>query len=264
MKNILFLTDFSESALQAIHYGCSLFANEKVQYFLLNVSKVGNLSLSSLISYDSIYDTIIRDDKEKLKNLKDALEQKYDIELKASIRFNDFIDAVKQYVAKYHINIVIAGFDGANSLKEKIFGSNTLKLIRSITTDTIIVPNHVTFVKPKTILCLLDDQDDLNIVLHNPFLIDKSIRIVRVINHDHYYDASKDQFLVQNLSNIDYKVISNIPLEYVKSYEIQTNPVDMSVLLVEEKSSVLYRLFQGDSTTKISKSLLRPILVLHQ
>ncbi|MCH2034915.1 MAG: universal stress protein [Tenacibaculum sp.] len=263
MKNILFLTDFSESSMEAIHYVCAVFAKEETNYFILNVSKAGSLSLSSLMSYDSIYDTVIRDNKEKLKIIKSTLEKQYNTKFKASIRFNNFIDAVEEYVDKYQIDMIVSGFDGANSLKEKIFGSNTLNLIRSIKTDTIIVPQEVVLTKPKTVLCLLDDQDDLSIVLKNSFLADKKIDIVRVVNNNNFTEASRDQFLLKKYTNVDYKMISNIPMEYVKSYEIQTNEIDMSVLLVEE-TSALDRLFNDNSTTKISKNLLKPILILHQ
>ncbi|MFY7670236.1 universal stress protein [Tenacibaculum sp. MEBiC06402] len=263
MKNILFLTDFSESSMEAIHYVYNLFSAEEKNYFILNVSKAGSLSLSKLMTNDSIYDTVIRDNKEKLKVIKSTLEKQYNTNFKASIRFNSFVDAVKEYVAKHNIDLIVSGFDGANSIEEKIFGSNTLNLIRSLKTDTIIVPQEVTHTNPTSVLCLLDDQDDLSIVLKNDFLKGKKLSIIRVINNGNYSEASKDRFLLKNLQEIDYKVITNIPMEYVKSYEMQTKNIDLSVLLVEE-SSALERLFTDNSTTKISKSLLKPILILHQ
>lgn len=263
MKNILFLTDFSESSMEAIHYVCSLFAGEDKNYFILNVSKAGSLSLSKLMSYDSIYDTIIRENKEKLKTIKHTLEEKYNTNFKVSIRFNSFIDAVEEYITKHNIDLLVSGFDGANSLEEKIFGSNTLNLIRSVKTDTLIVPQKVNYKTPNTVLCLLDDKDDLSIVLGNSYINKKNLTIVRIVNNNNYSLASKDQLLLKEYSNVDYKIITNIPMEYVKSYEMQTKDVDLSVLLVEE-SSALERLFTDNSTTKISKSLLKPILILHQ
>ena len=263
MKNILFLTDFSESSMEAIHYVCNMFSKEEKSYFILNVSKAGSLSLSSLMSSESIYDTVIRDNKEKLKIIKHTLEEQYKTNFKVSIRFNSFIDAVEEYVSKHNIDLIVSGFDGANSIEEKIFGSNTLNLIRSLKTDTLIVPQEVTHTTTNSVLCLLDEQDDLRIVFKKPFLQDKKLNIVRIVNNGNYSEASKDQFLVKEHSNVDYKVIANIPMEYVKSYEMQTKSIDLSVLLVQE-SSVLERLFTDNSTTKISKSLLKPILILHQ
>ncbi|CAL2085158.1 universal stress protein [Tenacibaculum sp. 190524A05c] len=263
MKNILFLTDFSESSMHAMHYGCSLFSQKEHNYFILHVSKAGNLSLSKLASSDSIYDTVIGDDKEKLKIIKNTLENQYNTTFKASIRFNNFIDAVQEYVSKYNIDTIVTGFDGANSLREKIFGSNTLKLIRSIRTETIIVPQEAVLSKPKEVLCLLDDKDSLEIILSPSILQDKILKVVRVVNNNDYTTASKDQFILKNHDQVNYQLISNIPLNYVKSYVLQTNPIDLTVLLIEE-TSVLDRLFIDNSTTKINKSLFKPILILHQ
>ncbi len=263
MKNILFLTDFSESSMHAMHYGCSLFSEKDHNYFILHVSKAGNLSLSKLASSESIYDTVIGGDKEKLKIIKNTLEDQYSTSFKASIRFNNFIDAVQEYVSKYNIDTIITGFDGANSLREKIFGSNTLKLIRSIRTNTIIVPQEAVLSEPKEILCLLDDKDSLDVMFSPSLLHDKKLNVVRVVNNNNYTIASKDQFLLRKYERVNYQLISNIPLNYVKSYILQTNSIDLTVLLIEE-TSILDRLFVDNSTTKINKSLFKPILILHQ
>lgn len=265
MKNILFLTDFSESSIHAIHYTCNLFSKNTYNYFLLYVSKPVNVSSSKLAGSESIYDTVIGDKKNKLKELKSFLENTYDTTFKASVRFGGFLVAIENYVSKYNIDIIVAGFDGANSIQEKVFGSNTLKLIRSVYTNTLIIPQQVSIKTPKNLFCLLDGQDDLKLALKEQLISNKNLKIIRVIDNDDNSIADYDKSILKEYKNIQYsyQLISKIPLHHVKSYVMQTKAIDLTVLLIQ-KTSVIERLFEGNSTTKISKSLKKPILIIHE
>lgn len=265
MKNVLFLTDFSECSIEAIHYVCSFFSEKNTNYYILHVSKASTITLSKLAGTGSVYDSVLGDDKENLKELKRGLENQYNQSFKVSIRYNNFIKAVDDYISQYNINIVVSGFDGANSLQEKVLGSNTLKLIRSIKTDTLIIPKSTPKRKPKNILCLLDELDDLKRLLKLRELKQSILNIVRVVNNDNYTIANNDKALLQEFKEGTYlyRLITNIPLHYVASFFKQIEHVDLAILLVQ-KTTVLERLFTNDSTAKINKELIKPILIKHQ
>lgn len=264
MKNILFLTDFSEPSIHAIHYACTLFFKEDVNYFLLHINKTDGLALSKLVSSTSVYDSLLGGYKEKIKALKKSLEDKYGAHFKASVRHDNFTDAVINYIAEYNIDIVVSGFDGAGSLQEKVFGNNTLKLIRSIPVSTLIIPQKAPIKTPQNVLCLLDEEDELKLVLQKTIFKECAMKIVRVVNTNNYTIANNDLPILKELEDVKYtyQLISNIPLHYVKSYILQTKKIDLTMLLVQE-TSVLERLFEDNSTAKINKSLIKPILITH-
>lgn len=268
MKNILFLTDFSEPSKHAIDYVCAILLEYKKEYnfHILHVSKASSsFTLANLTSSNSVYSSVIGNYKEKLAILKSNLEKTYTIPFTTSIGYDNFTNAIENHVSKHNIDTIITGFDGANSLPEKVFGSNTLQLIRSIRVNTFIIPQKTPIKKPNTILCLLDEKDDLRTILKHDIIQNNLVKIVRVINNDNYTIAVKDEFILNEFKNINatHQLISNIPMHYVKSYMMQTTNIDLTMLLVQ-KTSVLERLFIDNTTTQINQQLIKPIFITHQ
>ena len=70
MKNILLLTDFSKSANNAIIYALYHFNYSPCHFFLMYVYKSGNFIMDDLMtsSSDTVYDAIIKDEKQELEH----------------------------------------------------------------------------------------------------------------------------------------------------------------------------------------------------
>lgn len=259
MKNILFLTDFSKSSINAINFGCSLFSKQKNKFHLLHICKPNSISLYTIASSKSIHTSLFNDKKNKIEALKTALDNKFTINIKTSVSFNNFIPAIKNYISKNNIDILIAGFDGANSLEEKLFGSNTLKIIRSIKIDFLIVPKTIQSYEVNNILCLLDHNDDLASVIKKNLLKHTNKTFIRVSNNTMSY---RDQEILEqnDVQNYTYKKISKIPLEYVKSYILQTQKIDLT-LCKSKENSLFNTLIFNNFKNKIVKNLIKPIYI---
>lgn len=273
MKNILLLTDFSENALNAITYALQFFKDEKCTFFVMHVHKIGSFTTDNLIlsQSGSVYDSIVEEPKQKLKILINKLEKEYNNTnhtFETIIDFDVFTDAVNQVVKLKNIALIVLGSNGASGIKEVLFGSNTLNVIRKVNCTTLVIPNEYTSPhSAKEIVLPLNTDVSLNgkslTKLHkfvkNNNLNLNVLRIKPNNEHSHFgfYDKS-------NLSSFsyDYFVINNVPIEYAVNSFIQIKGVDLLIILAH-KENLFKRIFQGSSASKISNSLQIPLIIFH-
>ncbi|GAA0748077.1 universal stress protein [Gaetbulibacter jejuensis] len=269
MKNILLLTDFSKSADNAISYALSHFNSSPCHFFLMYVYKSGNFIMDDLMtsSNDTVFDAIIKDEKQELEHYKSKLTDEYkQHQFSTIIDYDDLLSAISQSIELNTIDLIVAGYDGATSLMETVFGSNTLKIIRNIEHPTLIVPEEFHYQNIKNVLIPLDESDKLNTSEFDRLLkfIDlkhTNIQVLRIDNDDTLAESDK-LHLEEKAVNYTYNIIKNVALpDAVMTYQ-QLNEIDLVGLIIE-KESFLKRLISESSTTKISKSLNLPLLIVH-
>lgn len=274
MKNILLLTDFSKSSLNAIKYSCELLDEENINYYVLYVRKSSKFIMSDLMSSSksNVHDAVIGNYEEALNNLVVTLNKEYKGNYKAIIDYDDLVASINQAIKLYAIDMVVAGFNGASNLKEVVLGSNTLNIIRKSTIPLLVIPEKVTYKKNENVLLLLDENDALEEVFSSEIthkIIDKNttVNILRVVNSKLEKTSviiEKDKhYLKENINHFStvYNCVKGIPLEMAKSYFMQTNTVDLTILKVEEKR-FLDHFYNGKSTVTISQNLQKPMFVL--
>jgi len=163
MKKIILPTDFSDNANNAVHYAQELFKDTACTFFLLNTYT------PIIYNYDyqmntggylgDVVDVIMKNSKEKLEELQKELEDKYknpkhQFELISS--FSLLTDEIDELVAKYNADLIIMGTKGASGVKEILFGSNTIHVIRKVKCPVLAIPDGYFFEKPKDILFATD------------------------------------------------------------------------------------------------------------
>lgn len=152
MKTILFPTDFSDNALNAVKYGIELYKNEPCQFILLNAYDVNNYVEGSAFEAKPI-ESKLEDAKtqseNKLKELKNSLEVQSD---NAQHSFEiipknyNLIDAVNEQIDKRRIEVIIIGTQGNTTRYELDYGSNTIALMENIKNCPILaVPRNERF-----------------------------------------------------------------------------------------------------------------------
>jgi nucleotide-binding universal stress UspA family protein len=276
MKNILLLTDYSTIALNGMHYALQLFEKQECTFFICHVKKVKNFISDDLISGNSgsVYKTLIKDDKLKLKALSKGLQEQYKNNLhkfKIIVDYDAFIPSIKQNIKHHHIDLLVMGSNGASNAAESIFGSNTLKVIRNIDFPTLVIPENYRFSPLKDILLPLDKYDPSEGRLFKKFLEFSKphgsvLHILRITDNENAPDDDTEELehLKQIITDNDfeYHYIKNVPLHFSVSNYIQTHHVDMMVLF-EQTESFFERFFFGSATTRLSQDLETPLLVYH-
>ncbi|EDP94623.1 universal stress protein [Kordia algicida OT-1] len=187
MTNILLPTDFSDNSKNAIRYTLHLYANEKCTFYILNSAKV--IATRSASFSSKLGTTVLENSKRDLAALKDALQAEFTNKnhtFKIIASANDLDDAIEIFAEKYEIDLIVMGTKGATGAKEILFGSNTTKIFKKVTSCPILaIPENHTFVVPTQIGFPSDfnrycDAKELHFLKKMAKLHDASIRIIHI------------------------------------------------------------------------------------
>ncbi|WP_179318957.1 universal stress protein [Winogradskyella helgolandensis] len=272
MKKILLLTDFSKNATNAIAYAMQFFESKKCTFYVMYVHKVGGYVSDDLLMSpkNSIHDSITEKPKKKLNALIEKLKQDYkeqDYEFEFIIDYDVFIDAINQAVNKLSIDFVVMGSNGASNVKEVIFGSNTINVIEKVKCKTLVVPSNYEFIPTKEFLVSLNKDCVLNSYLRDTIIdfiedFNLKLHVLRVTSEKETYTIALDDKERLSLLESKYYLVQDVPVDYAVSSYLQTNTIDITAFIAQDKS-LLKRLFSA-SPSKVLKSRMKlPLLVLH-
>lgn len=276
MKNILLLTDFSDTSKNAIRYTLQLMKEELCTFFVLYVQDSTTYITDDIItsSSTSLYNSIIEKHQKKLIRYVTTLESEFDNEnfnFRTIVDFDTLIDATKQTIKSKNIDLVVMGTNGATGAKEVVFGSNTINVIRNVNCKTLIIPENFDFTTPKAMLLALDPFDKSNGKAIRDFydffkIHDIELHILRMNSGDDSIDISASdkhdlKYFLKG-KKIIYNLIDDIPMENAVSAYLQTNAIDMISLFVQNEW-LFQRLFIGSPTTKINREAKFPLFIFH-
>ncbi|MET2985157.1 universal stress protein [Aureibaculum conchae] len=265
MQNILLLTDFSENANNAIEYATQLLKGEATNFYVLNVQKASRYITSDLIMTPkkSVYDSVIKNPKEQINILVKNLAKRYDKEdfyFEGICDYDSFISAVKQVIEIKNIDFVVMGTNGISGVKEVVFGSNTIQVVRIIDLPILVVPENYEFNIPDKILFINETDSTIasNISLPLNYLIEKYNSQLYVLSINKKNKNSNDWFksVKPNYFEVGGDRIENTIENFVKE-----NKIDLVAKVVHIKS-FFERIFSSSSTPKITYISKAPILFL--
>lgn len=272
MKNILLLSDFSNTSKNAIHFAMDFFKNEKCTFHVMHVHKIGSFTSDDLMNSpkESIYESITKEPKEKLQALVENLKSTFsnaNYSFETIIDFDVFIDAINQAITNHKIDFVVMGTNGASGVKEVLFGSNTINVVRKVKCKTLIIPETYSFTPIKNLLLPLDPQDTIDGKQFTDLLefietYQLHLDVLRVNpNTENKEIAQEDQ---SNLALFDcnYNTINNVSMDAALSSYMQTNAVDFLSLFVKNEG-FLEHLFSKANTKINISAISKPILVVH-
>jgi len=152
MKTILFPTDFSENAFNAIKYGLALYKHESCEFLLLNAYDVNNYVEGSPFEakpIDSHLEEAKKQSQKKLQDLKNKVEaQNGNAHHSFEIISKNYAltDAINEQINKKAIEVIIIGTQGSTTKYELDYGSNTIAILENIKNCPILaVPRNERF-----------------------------------------------------------------------------------------------------------------------
>jgi len=272
-KNILLPTDFSDNAWSAIVYALKLFAQENVTFYFLNsttikVSTMSNISNKLLrVMCDNAMKELV-----KLKELAESVNINSNHEFKIILSSEDLIIATDRAVKKHNIDLIVMGTEGASGTKKFFFGSNTIRVIKSINEcPVLIVPDDYNFIIPKKIAFPTDfkrfyDNKDLIPLKELSILYNSKIKVLHINTDKKISDIQKYNFtkLKEYLKNVDYS-LHIIPDYTKKSKEINVFIEDIEIdmlVMVNYKHSLIENIIKEPVINKIGFHPNIPFLVI--
>ncbi len=136
MKNILFPTDFSNDAYNALHYATLLLASEECTFYILNIYNE-NVALRSQRFLKEGGRVLIRQLAEESQE--DLLKTVHRINLDTDNSKHSFetvskkgemLDGILSSIRDLKIDLVVMGNKGKTGTKEMFLGGNTVRAIK--------------------------------------------------------------------------------------------------------------------------------------
>lgn len=158
MRKILIPTDFSKPAFNATKYALELFKYDTCEVYFLNSFEDDIYRDNELLQNDNlsnIIEMVRKQSSEKLSTLIDEVKAiwpnpRHNYHQVASQ--HGLIDGIDILVDTINIDIIVMGTKGVTDKKSKLFGSNTLQVLRYVASPVLAIPAGFDYLQPKKIV----------------------------------------------------------------------------------------------------------------
>lgn len=153
MKNILIPTDFSKNAWNALQYAISLFANDRVTFYLLNAYHAHYFTTDTLLVPENVevaHEKAKTISEEGLKELmiKLAPYKNENHSFRTLSVYSGTVEAVSEMTRKYKVKLVVMGTMGENDALDKVYGTNAVNVMKKIhRCPVLVIPEHAAYHK---------------------------------------------------------------------------------------------------------------------
>lgn len=162
MKKILVPTDFSESAMNASDVAIQIARKTSAEvhfYTRVHVHPLWDqLSEKEKMDFPESFSRI-QETRDQFRKLRDRYRSS-SIRIVTSYSHGDLIDVVSNYIEEEDIFLIVMGSQGADGMKEFLFGSNTQKIVRHAHRPVLVVKNTPVNVEFKSIIFASDFREE--------------------------------------------------------------------------------------------------------
>jgi nucleotide-binding universal stress UspA family protein len=272
MKNILFPTDFSQNANNALDFALKLAVKTSSKIILFNAYQVPYNRADMMVSVlDILKEDSLNGLNETVKNIK-ANPAFAAIEIETLSRVGDVVNTTTDVIAEKDIDLIVMGTKGESGMLEKIIGSNTASVIKNVNCPVLAVPEKATFSAPFTIgfaydMKEVENPSDLRFLAEIAKAFNAQIQFYCVVPEAKQQDVKKVE---ENLKPLDF--FSGIKTEAF--FGANGDIVEGLQEMVKEKKpdwmvmvAKKYTLFESLFHTSITKSMViqteKPMMILH-
>jgi len=280
MKSILLPTDFSENSWNAIQYAQNFFEKSNCHFYLLNVTKLNELTsvdTSYITTPEAIEEVQTKLAKKQLRQLLKRISQ--ELSHNKNHRFytltdyDFFIESIRNHVQEKKIDMIVMGTKGASGLKKIIIGSNTGDVITQVPCTTLVVPENAKFNNITEIAFPTDLSISYHIQTLQPITealeeFHSFLRILHIskkeedlnIGQQKYKELLEDYFINNDYS---FHFLTNDNIEDALQCFVQSRDIAM-IVMVAKNLNYFQRILFSPTVKEISYHTKIPFLVLHE
>ncbi|HET6244406.1 MAG: universal stress protein [Bacteroidetes bacterium] len=272
MKNILFPTDFSSDANNALEYALELAKLNSAKIILLNAYHMPYNRADIMVSVMGI----LKEDSEA--GLKQTLERIKknprfaDINCETKSRIGDVVSVCAELIKDEDIDLIVMGTKGASGVLETIIGSNTASVVKNVACPVLAVPSNARYTTPRKIgfaydLKEIKNAKDLRFLSQLIKIFNAELQIYSVIPEFEQEVIEKSQVqlkLSEYFNNVKTEIYFAVKGDIIEGIRelVESNKPDWTVMLAKK-----YTLFETIFHTSMTKTMVfqtdKPLLVLH-
>ncbi len=262
---ILCPTDYSDHSRLALEYAMNICNMLDAELHIISVFQVSK----STGSFVSIEDIMRRNHEQVMDQLITNLSTKlsYDKKPITKVMKGRTVSSILKYANHYHIDLIIMGTQGGNSLRTLLFGSITKKLATKTTIPILAIPETVkhTLTSNKMLLALddkvLENERMFNIPLRLSKKIGMKIDILHVETKEEMipFDPFVSSYLGDCMGEVTIEKGTNA-VDAIKTY-VEQNNIGILMMIRREKSFFEKLLTVGDTSAELAETNI-PLLIL--
>lgn len=252
MKGVLFPTDFSQNAENALQFAIEIAQKFNAQLHVVHAFQMPYATSAPMTG--RLTDTLKEVAEKDLMDYKNKIisnHKNLDIITKALV--GDVINVVDDYSQIDDIDLIVMGTKGASGVKEVLIGSNAEEVVKHADKPVLIVPEKATQFSINKIAFASDFEDinlsevfDVYIQFCQKF--DAETYIINIEKEEDKFYSSKKSYEAKRLDvilsdvkhNFNFEVNENV-LEGINSF-VKQNKCDMLAVL-SRKHNFLKRFF---------------------
>lgn len=145
IKNILFPTDFSPNADNALNMAISVAIKHNADLHLLHVIIPQFISMIGEIPFGTAYENYVdleKINKHTIDNLANTIRKKNRIAVFSHTKIGSISETIEEMRHQQDIDLIIMGTHGNSPIKNLLIGSNTFKTIKTTSCPVLTIPSH--------------------------------------------------------------------------------------------------------------------------
>lgn len=143
IENILFPTDFSSTANNALNLAVEIAKSHSAKLHLLHVIIPQYVAMIGEIPFGTSYDTwadLEKINKQNLESLAKSLRKKHRISVSIHTKIGYVADTIEKTTLQHNIDLIIMGTHGSSLFKDLLLGSNTYQTIKNSVCPVLTIP----------------------------------------------------------------------------------------------------------------------------
>jgi len=257
MKTFLVPIDFSPNSVHAAKYAVALTSGTGAHIILYHV--FSRISLATLTEDEQSRQVIC---ETELNQVKDQLILPAGQTVSVESEGGTFVECLEKYVLGNKVDMVIMGITGSSRLKQVFMGTNTLSVIRHVSSPVMIIPPDAEY---KGIRNVLFTSDFTDVARTTPFTALKEVieffgAKVHVlnVNSEHYIELS-DAYRKEKEAMEDKLGQYDPEFSFLRSYDfldgiqsyVESRDIDV-IITVPRRHNYLSQLFKITHTKRLA------------
>lgn len=270
MKTVILATDFSPSALNAANYAADLATSLEGELLLMHTNHL--FESHAEMPSPATQSELERDANAGIQELKNNLKRKYgNLNIKTKVGSGPLIKELKHLTEEIKPYCVVMGSQGASVADYRIFGSQTVQVMKQASWPVIAVPNGTRFKTFKKIGIACDLKNGID---HIPADYIKNLvhdfnASLHILNSTD--EPDKQSEIIQEASalmdllspvNHEFHFINNSDNDKGIIDFTEENNVDLLIVL-PKKHTLFDKLTHKSHTQQIALQLQVPVMALH-
>lgn len=272
LNNILFPTDFSSVANNALTFAIDLCKKTNATLHVLHVQNIPIVDVNyPMDNYQVFIEEAENLTDENFKTLESKTLQPSQIKYKTHKTIGSFVsNAIIDFTENNNVDLIIMGTTGSSGIESVLIGSNAASVVGKSEVPVFVIPPSANSTTFKHVLYSSDYNEPefptLSQLKYFADLYGADIAVLHVASeNDHYFDVEGSFFVKhkKELGDVQLVTVENMEITNAINQQIEARQIDL-VVLAKHNRGFFDRLFHRSFSKQMTYHTTTPLLVLNK